>query len=230
MGPAAKGAIPVLLRDLTNGGYKVSESTVWAVAKIGGEPSVIVPALKVALKDRFAVRWAAIDSLVTFGGDARSAVPEILAAFGDLRLRDEQVKEHVETSLWRIAPEKIGKPLVVEESTPMVAHGVTTEALDVLYNGERRTLIRPGTPVPCVGEFWHREPRAPLKLYRGTSQTTATDHFLGQFEVVGIPSPPTNVDVQVVCVIADQQIVLCARDHTRKLFLEVRRLKDEAIR
>jgi len=48
--------------------------------------------------------------------------------------------------------------------------------------------------------------------------------------VMGIPSPPTNVNAQVVCVIADQQITLCARDHTRKLFLEVRRLENEATR
>jgi hypothetical protein len=169
-------------------------------------------------------------SLAAFGGHARSAVPEILTAFTDRMLEWETLREDLDTSLWRIAPERIAKPLIVEESTPMVANGVTTEALDVRYNGERRTLIRPGTAVPCVGEFWNREPRAPLELYRGTSQTTVREHFLGQFEVMGIPSPPTNADVQVVFVIADHQIVLCARDQTRKVFLEARKLENEATR
>ena len=110
----------------------------------------------------------------------------------------------------------------------MVANGVTTEALDVMFNGERHTLIRPGTPVPRVTQFWSSEPRAPLSLYRGESGTTAQDHFLGRFEVMGIQPPPTNVNVSVLCVIANQQIYLCARDNTRKLFLEIRRLESEA--
>lgn len=229
MGPAAEAAIPALLRNLTNRDYDVCRATVWAIGEIGGEPSVIVPALRGVLKDpRIDVRDAAMVSLAAFGGHARSAVPEVLAAFTDRMLEWESLREDMETSLWRIAPEKTGKPLVVEEWTPMVANGVTTESLDVLYNGERRTLIRPGTGVPCVGEFWNREPRLPLKVYRGTSPTTAKDHFLGQFAVMGIPSPPTNADVQVVFVIADQQIVLCARDQARKLFLEARTLGGEA--
>ena len=231
IGPAAQAAIPALLRNVTNRDYDLRRTTVWAVGRIGGEPNVIVPVLRGVLKDpRIDVRDAAMVSLAAFGGHARSAVPEILTAFTDRMLEWESLREDLDTSLWRIAPEKIAKPLIVEESTPLVANGVTTEALDVLYNGERRTLIRPGTPVPCVGEFWNGEPRLPLKLYRGTSPTTAEDHFLGQFEVMGIPSPPTNVNAQVVCVIADQQITLCARDHTRKLFLEVRRLENEATR
>ncbi len=107
----------------------------------------------------------------------------------------------------------------------MVANGVTTEPLDVEFNGEQHTLIRPGTLVPRVAQFWSSEPRAPLNLYRGTSRTTAKDHFLGQFEVLGMQPPPTNVNVSVMCVIVKQQIMLCARDNTRKLFLEIRRVQ-----
>jgi hypothetical protein len=229
IGPAAEAAIPALLRNLTNGDYYVRKTTVWAVGRIGGEPSVVVPALRGFLKDpRIDVRDAAMVSLAAFGGHARSAVPEILTAFPYHMNEGDSQKEDLETSLWRIAPEKTGTPLVVEDSTPMVANGVTTKTLDVLYNGERRTLIRHGTPLPCVTQLWDGAPPAPFKLYRGANPTTAKDHFLGQFEVTGVPSPPTNVEVQVVCVIVDHQILLCARDMTRKLFLEVRRLGTEA--
>jgi hypothetical protein len=229
IGPAAEAAIPVLLKNFTHTNVEVRFNAVSAVYYIGGAPSVVVPAMKSALRDpKLEVRWNAIVALSRFGRNARSAVPELLQAFDDpAKLGDETIKEQVEIALWNIAPETIAKPLVVEERTPMVANGVTTEALDLLFNGERNTLIPSGTPVPCVAACWSSEPRGLLRLYRGTNQAAAKDHFLGQFEVVGLPPPPAGVNAQVLCVIANQQICLCARDYNRKVFLEVRRAEDK---
>jgi len=43
---------------------------------------------------------------------------------------------------------------------------------------------------------------------------------------------PASVDLNVstLCVIADGRIILCARDNTRNLFLEIRRVDNEAVK
>jgi hypothetical protein len=219
IGRPAQAALPALFKNLTHTNGDVRFDAVSAVYGIGGEPNVVVPALRSLLKDPMInVRWNAVAALRNFESRARSAVPELLQALEDpANIGNNTLREQIETALWQIAPEKTSKTMVVEEATQMVVDNVTTEPLDLLFNGERNTLIRPGKAVPCVAACWNNEPRGLLTYYRGT-------HCLGQFEVVGLPPPSTAVNAQVLCVIADQQIVLCARDYTRKVFLEVRRI------
>src|ERR1043166_2641955 len=134
------------------------------------------------------------------------------------------ITQQVETALWRIAPEKVGQPLGVEESTPIIGKGVTTAALKLTFYGKRETLIPAGKPVPVVAQYWSSDPRPRLTLYRGASTPEGSDHFLGEFEVMDVPSSG-NINVSTLCVIADGQIVLCARDNHRDLFLRIRRVE-----
>ncbi|MHB8523161.1 MAG: HEAT repeat domain-containing protein [Limisphaerales bacterium] len=227
IGPSAQAAVPVLLRDFTHTNGQVRFDAVTAVSHIGGDPNLVLPAMRSALKDpKLEVRWNASAALLNLGARARPAVPDLLVALNDpATQRYQGLKEQLETALWLIAPEKVGKLLVVEDATPMVAGGVTTETLDVMFNGERKTLIASGRPVPCQAQFWHSAPRGPLTLYRSASKMTGTNHFLGEFEVMGIPPPPSNANVSLLCIIADQQILLSARDNNRSVFLEIRRIK-----
>jgi hypothetical protein len=227
IGRPAAAAIPVLLNDFTHTNGEVRFYAVSALYHIGGEPSVVVPALKGVLRDpKPEVRWNASGALSKFGRRAQSAVPELLEAINDPATQGHKgLKEQFETALWRIAPEKVGKPIVVEDNTPMVVDGTTTASVDVMFNGERRTLIKPGRTVPCLTQFWDSEPRGPLNLFRTTTEPPAAEQALGKFEVLGLPPPPTNLNVSVLCVISGRQIILCARDNHTEEFLEIRRLK-----
>jgi hypothetical protein len=140
------------------------------------------------------------------------------------RLGNDTLKEQVELALWWVAPEKIGT-VVVEDPTPLVAEGITTEALKVIFNGQRKTLIPSGRPVPCQAQYWDSGPRDPISLYRGSEGTTEKDLFLGQFEVMGMSPSPKSVNVSVLCIIANQQILLSARDNNRREFLQIHRVK-----
>lgn len=231
IGRGAQAAVPIFLRRFNHTNADVRFYAVSAIMTIGGDASVVVPALASALKDTsINVRWNALVALSSFGSRARSAVPEILEMLKDQGMvGDSSIKEQVETALWRIAPEKVGKPLVVEESTPMIANGVTTEALKLKFYGKRETLIRPGTLVPAVAQYWSSDPRPRLTLYRGASAMDGKEHFLGQFEVMDVPSSD-NINISTLCVIANEQIFLCARDNSRHLFLEIRRVENEAVK
>jgi hypothetical protein len=138
------------------------------------------------------------------------------------------ITQQVETALWRIAPEKVGKPLVVEQASPMIANGVTTEDLKLTFYGKWKTLIPAGKPVPAVAQYWSSDPRPRLTLYRGASALEGKEHFLGQFEVLDLPKSE-NLNVSTLCVVADGQIILCARDNHRDRFLEIRRMENDAV-
>jgi len=227
IGRSAQAALPVLSKDFTHTDGQVRFDAVTAVLFIGGDPKILVPALQSLLKDPMhEIRGNAAVALGNLEERARVAVPALLETMEDLaRSGDNTQKGLVEYALWHIAPETVGKPLVVEEATPMLADGATTETLDVLSNGERRTFLPPGRPAPCVAQFWSRQPRGSLTLYRSAGPTTNAEHCLGEYEVVGIPPPPASVNVSLLCVIANRQIILCARDNNRPGFLEVRRVK-----
>ena len=165
-----------------------------------------------------------------FGWVARPAVPEILKMFSDQgMIGSSSITQQVETALWRIAPEKVGKPLVVEGATPMIGNGVTREALKLTFYGKRETLIPAGKAVPVAAQYWSSDPRPRLTLYRGAGESEAKDHFLGQFEVLDLPAS-ADLNVSTLCVVANGQIILCARDNHRDLFLEIRRVPNEAAR
>jgi hypothetical protein len=225
IGRGAQAALPVLIKRFTHTNREVRFYAVSAVMNIGGEPALVVPALTGALKDSSVdVRWNALSGLGRLGSRARPAVPEVLKMLNDPGMvGSSSITQQVATTLWRIAPEKIGRPLVVEASTPIVAGGVTTEAVKVAYHGKHQILVPAGTSVPAVRQYWNSEPRPRLTIYRGASTTDANDRLLGAFEILDVPSS-RNVNISTLCVIADGQIILCARDNPREQFLEIRRL------
>ena len=227
IGPGAQAALPALIRRFTHTNDEVRSDAVRAVTHIGGEDRVLMPALTRALKDSYLnVRWNALNGLSRFGSRARSAVPEILKMMNDPgMLGSESITQQVATALWRIAPEKVGKPLVVEDSTPMIANGLTTEALKVVFHDELVTVIRAGTPVPTVRQHSSSDPRPSLRLYRGGDAPKAEPHFLGEFEVMELPASD-DLNVSTLYVIANGQIILCARNNHGDRFLEIRRVQN----
>lgn len=222
IGPAAIAAVPVLLANFSHANADVRFYAVSAMFNIGGDPNTVVPALKSLLKDpKSEVRFTAVAALRRFGTHARAAIPELMEARQD---QDQGVKEEADELLWSLVPEKIAKPLVIEEPTPMVAAGITTEALWRASDGELWTLVPQGKPVryatyQSVGD-------QPLYLYRGVTHTTAKDHFLGHFEAVPWLAPRTNINIEVVYIVDDERILLCARDNERKQFVELRRVEN----
>jgi hypothetical protein len=229
VGRGAQAALPVLIRDFTHTNGSLRFYAVSAVMDIGGEPAVVIPALMSALKDPSVdVRCNALAGLNRFGSVARPAVPEILKMLNDPGMvGGSSIIPQVETALWRIAPEKVGKPLVVGDATPMASNGVTTAALKLLFQGQRKTLIPPGRSVPAVAPYWHSDPRPFLTLYRGTTAPGAEDQFLGRFEVLGLPESE-NVNVSTLCIVADDKIFLCARNNGGDQFLQIRRVGGDA--
>jgi hypothetical protein len=197
---------------------------------IGGEPDLVIPALVSALKDPYvSVRWNALSGLDRFGPRARSAAPEVLKMLNDPGVvgSGTSITQQVETTLWRIAPEKIGHPLVVEEATPLVTNGVTAEAVKFLWHGKLQILVPAGKTVPCLGQYWNSDPRPRLTMYRGSSATNNQELFLGEFEVLDV-EPVANVNISTLCIIADGKIYLNAFDNTRHRFLEIRRIDTPA--
>jgi hypothetical protein len=219
IGRPAKAALPALLKNFTHTNGDVRFYAVSAVYHIGGDSDVLIPAFKSVLKDpNKSVAWNAAVGLSGFGSRARSAVPELLGVAGNPAIR-----EQIEESLWYIAPETISDPLVVGDATAMITNGVTAETVEVAFKRERRAFVKAGRAVPCLTQFWDSEPRYPLTLYRTRDKTNS--QLLGHFEVVGVAPPPTNANVGLLCVIADQKIFLCARDYRNKTFLPVRRIE-----
>jgi hypothetical protein len=232
IGRGAEPAVPVLIRQFTHTNDDVRFSAVSAVMRISGKPEVVIPALTSVLQDsNVSVRWNALVGLSMFGKRARSAVPEILPMLNDEgAVGDSKIKGQVEVTLWRIAPEVVGKPLVVEDQTPMIADGKTAEAVKFVFNGKRRALIPKGRTLPTLSQNWNSDPRPRLTLYRGSPDSDDADHFLGHFEVLDVQEPESGggVNISTLCIIANGQIILNARDNTRDIFLEIRRLPDNA--
>ena len=223
----ARAALPALIRNFKHTNGEVRFYAVSAVMLIGGETNVIFPALTSALKDaNVNVRWNALVGLERFGSRARPVVPEIEKMLNDPGMvGTSSITQAVQTALWRIAPEKVGKALVVEPATSIITNGVTSQAVKFLFYGKRQTLIPAGKPVPVLGQYWNSDPRPRLTMYRGASAADGEDHLVGEFEVMDVP-PSVNVNISTLCVIADGQIVLCARDNTRDVFLEIRRVEN----
>jgi hypothetical protein len=231
IGRGAQAALPVLIRDFTHTNGEVRFYAVSAVMRIGGDPAVVIPALTGALKDsNVNVRWNALVGLEGFGSRARPIVPEIEKMLNDPGMvGTHSITQAVNTALWRIAPDKVGKPLVIEVATPMITNGVTSEAVKFLFHGKRETLVAVGTAVPVVRQYWSSDPRPRLTVYRGASAADGKEQLLGEFEVMDVP-PSANINISTLCVVADGRIVLCARDNTRELFLEIRRVGNGGVK
>ena len=126
-------------------------------------------------------------------------------------------------------------PLVVEEATPIVGAGLaTTEALGIeTLGGVLTPLIKTGTAVPCsVSEIFSTAADGQAQImvtpFRGTNQMAASNHPLGRFQIVGIPSAPRGTpQVEVTFTITERQILISARDLTRKVGLEIQRVNGE---
>ena len=225
--PAAAAAVPVLLKSFDHTNWEARWEAVTALYHTGGDPEILIPAFRRMVKDpNINVRWNAITALSNHGRRARAAVPELLEALHDTgSVGSSPIRKQVETALWYIAPEWVGKLTVVETNTSIVVNGKTVASLDVLYNGERRTLVRADESVPCARQFWDSAPVHPLSLYRYEPGSPPNDQFLGQFEVLDIPEPRLKANVAVLCIITEQQILMSARNNGPENFLEIRRVR-----
>jgi len=79
IGPAAKPALPLLLRAATNANNGARANALWALGEIHAEPQLCVPELIRALRDSDGwARTSAAHALGMFGIDAQSAVPALM--------------------------------------------------------------------------------------------------------------------------------------------------------
>ena len=82
IGPAAKPALPSLLRTLADTNNYTRLACVRALASIHAEPQSVVPALIKSLSDpHFGVRMLAAEALGQFGADAKPAVPALVEIY-----------------------------------------------------------------------------------------------------------------------------------------------------
>src|SRR5262245_27455429 len=109
-------------------------------------------------------------------------------------------------------------PLVVEDVTPIVRAGQTTEALGIeTLGGVFTALIRAGTAVPCsLSEVFSTaadgQSQIMVTLFRGTNQLVASNHALGRFQIIGIRAAPRGTpQVEVTFTIKERQILISAR-------------------
>ena len=140
-------------------------------------------------------------------------------------------------SLLTFGCQKQGRaPLVIEDATPIVGAGrATSEALGIeTLGGVFTPLIKPGTAVPCsVSEVFStaadRQSQIMITPFRGTNQMAVSNHPLGRFQIVGIPSAPRGTpQVEVTFTITERQILISARDLTRKADLEIQRVSGDS--
>ena len=124
------------------------------------------------------------------------------------------------------------KPVVVEESTPIVGAGqTTTEALGIqTLRGVFTPLIPAGSKVPCsYSEIFslNRDGQTQIKVlpFRGTNAAAASNYALGEFQVVGIPPGPRGrPQVEVTFTITERQILMSASDPMHKVDFEIQRI------
>jgi molecular chaperone DnaK len=83
-------------------------------------------------------------------------------------------------------------------------------------------LIETGALVPCaLSEIFSTATDGQSQImvmpFRGTNQLAASNHALGRFQIVGIPSAPRGrPQVQVTFTITEHQILISAHDLNRK--------------
>jgi molecular chaperone DnaK len=123
-------------------------------------------------------------------------------------------------------------PLIVEDSTVIVtSDNRTSEALGIeTSRGVFTPLIRAGTKVPCsrTETFTAAENgqvQITIAMFRGNNSTTSGNTALGRFQVVGLPVGKAGATVaEITFSISSRQILVSARDRTRKTDLEIRKV------
>lgn len=122
-------------------------------------------------------------------------------------------------------------PLVVEDATPIVAAGHTMEDLGIeTLVGVFTPLIKSGAAVPCThSEIFSTaadgQSQIIIKPFRGTNQLVVANHSLGRFQVIGIPSAPRGTpQIQITFTISEEQILISARDLSRKIDLDIQKI------
>jgi HEAT repeat protein len=89
IGPAAKDAVPLLVRATTHQNDSVRNNAVCSLGLIHSAPAASVPALIPCLRDPSpTVRATAAHSLAAFGKDAQTAVPALLGLLRDEKSRN----------------------------------------------------------------------------------------------------------------------------------------------
>lgn len=225
IGRPAGAALPVLIADFGHTNEQVRFYAVSAVGKIGGEPAVVVTALRSALNDSYrATRWNALVGLTQFGRKAQAAIPDILEMHRmETGRGDKELVEQVELALWRIAPEKTPKVLVVETNSPAAKGELCVADIFMELEGERRRMIKEGAALPTQMQIWTNDPRGVVRLYRKSKE--GEEVFLGGYEVQGLPPKPETVRAYVLVVVAEGCIYTCARDVENDRLLDVRRVE-----
>lgn len=110
IGPAAKRAIPLLIRGLADTNALLRIDTLLALADFHAEPELIVPALTNALNDADGgVRTFAFDALWTVGGEAKPAVPALVKA---LHHPDPSTRGGAARALLKIEPNALVPALI----------------------------------------------------------------------------------------------------------------------
>jgi HEAT repeat protein len=92
IGPAAKSAIPALLRGLANTNAELRRLSILSLGRIHTEPKLVVPALMNSLSDTgMNIPFESMIALGKFGPDARSALPSLtnLLSASNPNLRQE---------------------------------------------------------------------------------------------------------------------------------------------
>ena len=122
-------------------------------------------------------------------------------------------------------------PLIVEDATPIVGAGYTTEAFGIeTLGGVFTPLFKAGTPVPCSrSEVFSTAADGQSEImvapFRGTNKLAASNHALGQFQNIGIPAAQRGTQqIEVTFPITERQILISARDLARNADLEIRRM------
>jgi molecular chaperone DnaK len=116
----------------------------------------------------------------------------------------------------------------------LLGGGRTTKAFGIeTLGGVFTPLIKPGTTVPCsLSEIFSTAADGQSQImvtpFRGTNQMAVSNHALGRFQIVGIPSGPRGTpQVEVTFTITERQILISARDLTSKTGLEIQRVSGD---
>jgi len=104
-GPAARTAIPGLIRAVKGNDLFSRNLAITALGNIHGEPEVVIPLLMSYLDDDN-MNVVAAEALGKYGGRARAAVPRLIPL---LKINDPEDLEVVQAALKNIDPEAAGK-------------------------------------------------------------------------------------------------------------------------